>query len=67
MLIYPNYNNIDNKREVIEQIAEKHQYSQSNDSEYDYQEEYLTRMEDFRSGKYKKVSHVSSNSYSSCN
>lgn len=40
MLIYPNYLNLEQKHEVIFQIAQKHSYAQNADVEYQYQDDF---------------------------
>ena len=69
MLIYPNYpNNMsDLKRQVIFQIAKKHQYNQSADEDYNYQDDLNQRQKDYFEERYKKISHVCSDNYRSKN
>jgi hypothetical protein len=67
MLIYPNYLNNEQKNQVIFQLAQKHQYNQNPDEDYEYMDDFNQRQKDFRDVKYKKISHISNESHRSKN
>ena len=63
MLLYPDYQNVEQKVEVIHQIAQGHQYNRKFDEEYVYQDDYELRRRDYRNQVYKKISHVCNEEY----
>lgn len=63
MLLYPNYQNDVQKREVILQIARNHQYERKFDEEYVYADDYELRRRDYRNNVYKKISHLCNEEY----
>lgn len=67
MLIYPNYENTAQKNQVIFQIAQKHQYNQNPDVDYEYQDDFDQRQRDYWKAEYKKISHVCHDDYRSKN
>jgi len=67
MLVYPNYENLEQKNQVIFQIAQKHSYNISDDIDYQYMDDFLARKKDYETTKYKKIAHVCHEDYRSKN
>lgn len=44
MLLYPNYTELSQKKEVILQLAQKHSYNVVNDEDYEYNDDYELRI-----------------------
>lgn len=58
MLVYPNYENLAQKNQVIFQLAKKYTYNIVNDEDYEYLDDFKQRQKDYESNKYKKIAHV---------
>ena len=67
MLVYPNYENLQQKNDIIFQLAQKHTYHVIKDDEFEYMDDFKQRKKDYESCKYKKISHVCYDSYRSKN
>jgi hypothetical protein len=67
MLIYPNYENTEQKNQVIFQLAKRFQHNPNPDIDYDYQDDYEVRIREYLECRIKKVSHICINAYRSKN
>jgi hypothetical protein len=67
MLVYPNYTDLHQKKDVILQLAQKHSYNVVNDEDYEYIDDYNARILDYELCKYKKIAHVCHDHYRSKN
>ena len=67
MLVFPNYENLQQKNAVIFQLAQKHSYHIVKDDDYDYMDDYKQRKRDYETSKYKKIAHVCHDNYRSKN
>lgn len=63
MLVYPNYQNQEQKSAVLLQISKTHQYNRKFQEEYNYEEDFQLRRRDFRSQAYKKIAHICNDEY----